>query len=176
MSPTPREFWAKAPIGLITDGSLTLAAIRVYLWIDVKAGSRGWWVGRQSDIAAGVGVTERSVHRALCLLGRYLDTDRARKHGMTRYLIRARQTGSALPLLEPDFEVSDRTPASGVTGTSDRTPASGYTGQPRPVLAQRTLLRIKDPEGKDPDPERAHTRAWDQDEETDQEVIVGWTG
>lgn len=51
----------------------TRSVLAVYVWLDIKAGNRGWSYHSQREIAAGAGVSRRSVSRALALL---------REHGL----------------------------------------------------------------------------------------------
>ncbi len=107
--PELRELWAKAPAALILDPDLSLAAIRIYLWLDLRAGKRGYWYGTQPEIASALSLTDRTVRRAIgSLEPRYVMTDREREKGMLRYAITARQTGHPRPL----WSDSDRTPVS----------------------------------------------------------------
>ena len=97
------QLWAKAPANLILDPTLTLADLRVYLYLDLRAGRRGWWWGTQREISERLSVTSRSVSRAVAKLRArgYISTRQTENlDGTIAYAVHAR-TGSTLPLLEP---------------------------------------------------------------------------
>jgi hypothetical protein len=148
--PEPRELWAKAPAALITDTSLTPTAVRVFLWLDLRAGKRGTWYGQQREIADSIGSSERAVRGAIAQLSRqYIETDYDGRRRATTYRIKARVTGRNLPLTTP----SDRQEFAADSG-SDRNKSAGHS-HGAPFLRSLDPFKTTDPI---PDPERAHTR------------------
>ena len=59
------ELWAKTPASLIFDATWTLTDVRVYLYLDFRAGSRGWYRTSQPVIAEDLGIGLRSVEKAV---------------------------------------------------------------------------------------------------------------
>lgn len=125
----PRPLWAKAPRSLI-DRRWKQTHLLVYLYLDLHAGSRGWWRTTQDVIAAELGFTARSVRTAIIELrdGGLLTTER---HGNVRgeitYGIVARAPQeTAVPLMP------DRKPPSGLF-VSER-----KTGSTRPETSFRS--------------------------------------
>ena len=57
--------WAKMPLSLLRDQSMTRSDLLVYSWLDYKAGKRGWFWGAQGDFAQELGIGLRSVNRAI---------------------------------------------------------------------------------------------------------------
>lgn len=99
------ELWAKAPANLIHDSGLTASDLRVYLYLDLRAGKRGWWHGTQEEIAVALAVSPRAVQSAVAKLrdrGYVTSERRGRANGTTLYALAARGTIQA-----PLFSVSD---------------------------------------------------------------------
>jgi hypothetical protein len=116
---TMTHLWSKTPEAVTTDPTLTRSAIRVYQYIDLRAGARGSWWGTQEDIAEALGVTTRTVRRAIVQLAgaEYLRTERTIDHRTAlRYYVAARVNSVR----------SERTSADS-DGRSERTPVSGRT-------------------------------------------------
>ncbi len=89
----PRDLWAKAPASLITDPELTDTAVRAYLYIDLRAGRRGYWYGTQAEIAEDISAGHRTVKRAIAQLRDrgLIQTDRTgRERGVLLYRVAAR--------------------------------------------------------------------------------------
>ena len=114
--------WAKVPLHILKDDSLTMGDIRVYGALDFLAGKRGWWYGTWEDIAKAAGTSRPTVARAVERLREkgYVSTQKMgiRYAHVLRYLTDAR-------LVEVDDTASDITHDTGDNITHDTDPVSG---------------------------------------------------
>lgn len=134
----PVDLWAKAPAGLITDPDITATAKIVYLWIDLRAGKRGYWYGTRQEIADAVGVSVRAVSRATGQLrdrGYLVASREGKRDGVTTYSVPAR-TGHQRPILiEPEV-----TPVS--IGRDSRVPSADAHPIPHRSIPRSNKRRI----------------------------------
>lgn len=56
--------WAKVPLALLEEPTITLADIKTYAAIDFLAGKRGWWYGSHKMVAARAGTSQRASERS----------------------------------------------------------------------------------------------------------------
>ena len=158
---SPRELWAKAPANLITDCTLTVSALRVYLWLDLRAGQRGFWYGAQREIQDALSLSRRAVVSATAQLREcgYITTDRkGQTDGVTTYRIAARLSTQARI---PDGSVAQ----IGVTGRA-RTRATDdthlFNHRSKPRSNKRNMLKPQ--------------TDWDQNRRSMDEKIEGLIG
>lgn len=119
--------WAKVPLHVAADESLTLGDLRAYIAIDYLAGKRGWWYGPQSEIAELMGVHENTVQRAVQALrdAGHISTVRLglSQKRVTRYYVHARTLDTDVDTIrgvtETPSEVSTETTADGGSNTTD---------------------------------------------------------
>lgn len=119
--------WAKVPLSLLDERGVTLADVRVYAYINFRAGKRQWWYGRQQEIAEATGIVDRTVRRSIDSLRAwgFIGTER----------LGADQGTCLLYTVTPTTAEA----GNGATGhsrpiaLSDRTSSSGATGHSRPI-------------------------------------------
>ncbi len=103
------SLWAKTPEAMTLDPTLTNSARRLYAYLDLRAGQRGYWYGTQAEITLDLGISARTIRRATRLLeaGEYIRTLRTIEHRTAlKYFITERPP-------PPDSDVrSPRTPMS----------------------------------------------------------------
>jgi len=130
----PRELWAKAPANLITDTDITPTAKIVYLWLDLRAGQRGYWYGARGVISEALGVSVRTVSTAIASLQDrgYITAIRSgQTDGVNRYTIAAR-SGNQLPI--PDGSVGQLSAIGRATSRpTDETHPINHRPNHRPI-------------------------------------------
>lgn len=145
------EPWAKVPISLITDpGVKNGSALKVFLWLDFKAGKRGWWRTDQRAIADALEIAPATAKRAVQQLrdAGYIETERTgpRSGTVLVYYILSR----SIPAHEVDVGTPD--PPDGDASdlpevASDETSAS-IISAPSASLQNVTTGIISDPSGR----------------------------
>ena len=107
------EPWAKVPISLITDpGVKNGSALKVFLWLDFKAGKRGWWRTDQRAIADALEIAPATAKRAVQQLrdAGYIETERTgpREGTVLVYYILSRSIPAhEVDVITPDPDASD---------------------------------------------------------------------
>ena len=87
-SDTQRAGFSMAPAAVLSDPALSDLAVRVYLWLDYRAGSSGECRTLHSTIAADLGKSERTVKRAVAELRKsgWVRVKRTRR-GAAKYVV-----------------------------------------------------------------------------------------
>lgn len=94
--------YAQVPDHVILDASLSPLQRRLYEFIDLKAGSRGYWDDSLSAIAEAMGASRRHLSDAMAsLIERGLVQREALGHWRSRFVVVARVAGKQLPLEVP---------------------------------------------------------------------------
>jgi hypothetical protein len=134
------HLWAKTPWALITDPHLTPSARRVYDYLDVRAGRRGWWYGMQEEIKDALSIDVRTVRRAVKLLREqgYIETLRTIEHRTAlRYFMLARLDPDRAEVANPPAVAQPATSRTAVRADSnvrsDRAPVSAPRARQTPL-------------------------------------------
>jgi DNA-binding transcriptional ArsR family regulator len=83
------SLYSQLPVSMLTL-PLSGGAFRVYASIDLRAGKRGWWWGRQDEIAETTGLSTRAVGAAVATLrsaGLIATERRGRRDGVMLYRV-----------------------------------------------------------------------------------------
>lgn len=129
------EPWAKVPLSLVSTPGITLSDIALYVYLDGRAGRRGWWYGSQREITEATGLPNSTLRHSLDRLtgAGYIERGRMGSEHRTvlRYLILARTVAIEEP--ERVSEIGQSVPQ---IGQSDRpksdTPTSSFLTDPEP--------------------------------------------
>ena len=88
------EPWAKVPLSLVTASGITLSDVQLYVYLDGRAGRRGWWYGSQREISEATGLPNSTIRHSLdrLITAGYVARERMGSEYATvlRYLILAR--------------------------------------------------------------------------------------
>ena len=153
------EPWAKVPISLITDpGVKNGSALKVFLWLDFKAGKRGWWRTDQRAIADALEIAPATAKRAVQQLrdAGYIETERTgpREGTVLVYYILSR----TVPAPDPDAsdlpEVAPDETSASIISAPSASPQNVTTG----IISDPSGRIISDPSfNKDPLPQTSPT-------------------
>jgi hypothetical protein len=157
------HYYAQLPEPLIDDPDVTVAELRVYGWLDRRAGARGWWHCSQREIASALGLARRA-------------TDIAVRKLVARGLLDVLSASYRVRCFELPERIGRPSARSECAHRASQRPISGV---PAPDRGHRTLLdrksppqspytdtRRKTPQRSGPDP-YAHVvqRVWPPDEQ-----------
>jgi hypothetical protein len=127
------EPWAKVPMSLVTSPGITLSDVELYVYLDYRAGRRGWWYGSQPVITTETALPLRTVQRSVAALSAagYIAVERLGTDYATvnKYIILARTVS-----VEPER------PAKNGASVSE------FGGTDAPTLAGPTTTDLTDPE------------------------------
>ena len=142
------EPWAKVPISLITDpGVKNGSALKVFLWLDFKAGKRGWWRTDQRAIADALEIAPATAKRAVQQLrdAGYIETERTgpRQGTVLVYYILSR----SIPAHEVDVVTPDPD-ASDLPEVAPEETSASIISAPSASLQNVTTGIISDPSGR----------------------------
>ena len=153
------EPWAKVPISLITDpGVKNGSALKVFLWLDFKAGKRGWWRTDQRAIADALEIAPATAKRAVQQLrdAGYIETERTgpREGTVLVYYILSR----TVPAPDPDAsdlpEVAPDETSASIISAPSASPQNVTTG----IISDPSGGIISDPSfNKEPLPQTSPT-------------------
>lgn len=95
--------WCKLPLQVLFDGRLSKADLQIYGMIAHKAGTRGWFWGKQQDLAEVSHVARETMARSVTKLREYgyIRTWQRERSGLLCYAIAA-LTQTFVPNLEDD--------------------------------------------------------------------------
>lgn len=94
--------YAQIPDGVILDRTLTPLARRLYEFLDLKSGTRGYWDDSLVAVAEAMGASRRHLGDAMrTLVERGLVEREAHGHWRSRFVVVARVAGKQLPLEAP---------------------------------------------------------------------------
>lgn len=144
-APARAHYYAQVPEALILDAGVSAAELRVYAWLDRRAGASGRWHTSRRGIGRALGLDDRTVRRAVdALEARGLLLVGAAAGQLSCFVLPAR--GAALTP-HPD------TPRCGVDAAPVR--------HQRRTFDDRSSIPIRKPKGK-PIPARAAREPYQQ--------------
>ena len=135
--------YAQIPDSLILDPSLTPLARRLYEYLDLKAGTRGYWDDSLIAISRALGAGRGHLgNAARALAERGLIQREQHGHWRTRFVIIARVAGKQLPLDEhpPQVRGGDPVRRRGVIQSGSGGDPIGITKTPTHLYSDKEVL------------------------------------
>jgi hypothetical protein len=136
---TRKYAYGTTPDALTLDRHSTLLEHRLYDYLDMRAGPRGFWDDSMVQIAKALAASRRHLGDALKrLVARGLIVCERRGHWRTRYVVTERVNGAQLPLDEHPPEERFLRPTGAPPAPNGRSKGAAYLSSDKEVFTQRS--------------------------------------